>query len=113
ESITDHYIAIEGNRRVATLKILHAAPEAEDIRFSDIDLTKVDLKRLTQVPSYIVEARDEVHRFLGFRHIGGIKTWSAEAKARYLAAEIDRAAADGALNPFAAVGRTVGSNTQG
>jgi len=54
-----------------------------------------------------------VHRFLGFRHIGGIKTWSPEAKARYLLQEVDRSARAGTDDVFRAVARRVGSNTQG
>src|SRR5262249_6145244 len=52
-----------------------------------------------------------VRKYLGFRHIGGIKTWSAEAKARYIASEVDGLPSpDGA---FLEVARRVGSNLQG
>jgi hypothetical protein len=60
---------------------------------------------------FIVDSREEVRKYLGFRHIGGIKTWSAEAKARYLADEVK--IAKDLDNPFLDVARRVGSNVQG
>jgi len=109
-------VVLEGNRRLAALKILLGASEAvdQDLRPRLEDpLSHVKLRDLTDVPVYIVADRDEVHKYLGFRHIGGIKTWSAEAKARYLMLESDRAARGGVDNPFLEVARRVGSNSQG
>jgi hypothetical protein len=110
----DQYIALEGNRRLAALKILLGYPEAReaDLRFSVEDELSSEIRdSLSTIPIYVVPSRDEVRKYLGFRHIGGIKTWSAEAKARYIAGEVDRLEdPDGA---FLEVARRVGSNTQG
>ncbi len=106
------YIVLEGNRRLAALMILHGRPEASDIAF-DLEIPEGRLDELKAVPCFEVKKREEVFRFLGFRHIGGIKTWGAEAKARYLAAEVDKAVAQESTNPFRDVGRRVGSNAQG
>jgi hypothetical protein len=107
------WVVLEGNRRLAALKVLLQSPEAAEagVQF-DIDLDSVQRDRLEQIPAYIVAGRDEVRKYLGFRHIGGIKTWSPEAKARYVVEEVDRAAGDGEDRPFLAVARRVGSNTQ-
>ena len=76
--------------------------------------TEDQLGQLREVPCFVVADAEDVHRFLGFRHIGGIKTWSAEAKARYLLAEVYRAHEQfPEKNPFTVVGRAVGSNAQG
>jgi DNA-binding transcriptional ArsR family regulator len=107
------FVVLEGNRRLAALLILHRSVAAGDIGFVDIDPTADQLARLRETPCYVIESREAVHRFLGFRHIGGIKTWSAEAKARYLLQEVDRAAEEGAEDPFREVARRVGSNAQG
>ncbi len=110
------YVVLEGNRRLASLKIILATPEARAQGLEpllDTPPTKDRLKGLGKIPVYIVDDRDEVHRYLGFRHIGGIKTWSAEAKARYLFQESEKAAERGARNPFLVVARRVGSNSQG
>src|SRR5215813_7762779 len=105
------FTVLEGNRRLAALIILHHRPEAEDLSF-DIEVRKSDLARLRKIPCYEVKSRSEVYGFLGFRHIGGIKTWGAEAKARYIAREVDDAVKRGSKSPFKDVGKRVGSNTQ-
>ena len=117
ENVDGVHTVLEGNRRFAALAILlHLeTAEAADIEFSvEPTPTGEQLERLDNVPCFMVESPEDVHRFLGFRHIGGIKTWSAEAKARYLLAEVRRAhRQDRERNPFTTVGRAVGSNTQG
>ena len=89
-------------------------PEAAEagIQF-DIAIDSTQRESLAIVPCYIVAGRAEVRKYLGFRHIGGIKTWGPEAKARYVVDEVDRAVAAGEDRPFLAVARRVGSNTQG
>ena len=37
-----------------------------------------------EIPSLIAKNESDVHKFLGFRHITGIKNWNALEKARYL-----------------------------
>ena len=107
----------EGNRRLAALTILLQLETAAavEINFAlDQIPTDKDLDRLREIPCVIVPHIDDVHRFLGFRHIGGIKTWSAEAKARYLLTEVNRIhQLDLRSDPFITVGRAVGSNAQG
>ena len=110
------YVVLEGNRRLAALKVILGEPDALDqgiYPVLDSPPSKQRIAELRQVPVYVVDDRDEVHRYLGFRHIGGIKTWSAEAKARYLLQESEKAAERNAENPFLLVARRVGSNTQG
>ena len=112
-----NFVVVEGNRRLAALLILIQEPVAQDtgLRFQlDPEPTDARKDELREVPCYVVNSADEVHAFLGFRHIGGLKTWLPEAKARYLLAEVQRMVADhGADGVFAAVGRAVGSNAQG
>jgi hypothetical protein len=108
------YVVLEGNRRLATLMILLGSPHAEGITFDNVELSKARRAELSEVPCFEVLGRDQVFHFLGFRHIGGLKTWSPEAKARYLAKEIDSLAAEGKVaNPFEAVARQVGTDTPG
>lgn len=111
------WIVLEGNRRLATLMILLRLQPALD---ADVEFTlhpapqAAQIDALRTVPSYQVSSPEAVHEFLGFRHIGGIKTWSAEAKARYLLREVERVHKSGVSgNVFSVVGRRVGSNAQG
>lgn len=112
----DTWRVVEGNRRLATLMILLQLPPAvdADIRFLlDPEPSPARLQELRLAPCSVVADGSSVHGFLGFRHIGGIKTWSAEAKARYIAREVEQLQRDGAGNVFARVARRVGSNSQG
>ena len=110
-------VVVEGNRRLATLLILLQEPVAQETRLRfrlDEEPSAARLTELGEVPCYTVSSAEEVHSFLGFRHIGGLKTWLPEAKARYLLAEVERVVSTrGADGVFTAVGRTVGSNAQG
>lgn len=110
----DRYIVLEGNRRLSTLLILLGEPAAisEELSF-DVETSDARKRELRQVPCYVVASREEAQPFLGFRHIGGIKKWPADAKARYLAAEADRLYTSSDSDPFYVVGRQVGSNAQG
>ena len=109
----DEYIVVEGNRRLAALKILLGFPEADELQFFAIDPSEEQLEQLEEVPCFRISNRDQVHAYIGFRHIGGIKTWPPEAKARYVLAEVRRLVGNNVANPFRELGRRVGSNAQG
>ena len=109
----DGYTVVEGNRRLAALKILHDSPEADDAGFFGIHPSSAQLKALDEIPCFLIPDRDQIHAYIGFRHIGGLKTWPPEAKARYLLTEVHRLVDDGFDDPFRELGRRVGSNAQG
>jgi len=109
----DRYTVVEGNRRLAALKILHESPEADDAGFFGIHPSSAQLDTLVEIPCFLIPDRDQIHAYIGFRHIGGLKTWPPEAKARYLLAEVQRLVDEGFDNPFRELGRRVGSNAQG
>ena len=60
----DKYTVVEGNRRLAALKILHEAPEAGDARFLGIDPTPAQLEELEEIPCFPVSDRDVVHAYI-------------------------------------------------
>ena len=106
------YTVIEGNRRLATLKVLRGAPEADDLNLL-VESSPDRIEQLAEVPCFVVSSRDEIRAYVGFRHIGGIKTWDPEAKARYVLGEVTELATQGSPDPFRQLGRRIGSNTQG
>lgn len=106
-------VVVEGNRRLATLKILLGEPAAGDFEFTTIEASEDQLGRLRTVPCFVVDSRSEVSRFIGFRHIGGLRLWPPEAKARYVLEAVDGQVAAGDPEPFRSVGKQVGSNAQG
>lgn len=116
EDADGEYVVVEGNRRFATILILNQEPAAVDAGISfefDSPGQPDQLDRLKEIPCVVVADESEVRKFLGFRHIGGIRTWSAEAKARYIVAEVDSAVAAGSGQPFKEVGKRVGTNALG
>ena len=104
------FVAVEGNRRLATLKILLKDKSADGIEFAlDREPTKEELARLEMIP--VIKAdRDAVNAFIGFRHIGGIKLWSPEAKARWTFAHVEGLADSGEDDPFRKLAEEVGTD---
>lgn len=105
-------VVLEGNRRVATLKILLGLPEAGGLEFPDLDLPAKKKETLSTIPCFLVDQRNDVHAFLGFRHIGGIKGWSAEAKARYIYNQVRTLPAKNGDNAFDLISRRTGLEKQ-
>ncbi len=84
----DAYFVVEGNRRLAAIKLLlhpERAPSKrktiEGISNGTTDEIKSQIKKL---PVLIFEHRDHILEYLGYRHITGIQTWGPLAKAKYL-----------------------------
>ena len=80
----DRYHVIEGNRRLAALKLLSGELKAPEGRISIEEVCAQALHRPETVPCLIFSHSDRILRYLGFRHITGIKSWSSLQKARYL-----------------------------
>jgi hypothetical protein len=96
--------------------ILLQLPAASEAGLTfDVDPPPSDkqLDQLRRIPAFEVQDRDEVSRYLGFRHISGLKTWEPEAKARYLWTQVEEVASRGSPDPFYEIGRRVGSNALG
>ncbi len=107
---TGRYTVVEGNRRLASLLYIHGAVDED---YFDESPSDKQLARLEEVPCVFVESREAVRTYLGFRHVGGLKDWSPEAKARFIRAEVEERAARGEDRPFFRVAKAYGSNTQG
>jgi len=78
------YKVVEGNRRVSALKLMQNPTLAKEFSRKLVKAINQAEYKPTKIPSFIVEDEKEVHKFLGFRHITGIKNWNALEKARYL-----------------------------
>lgn len=91
ENEATEFIVVEGNRRLASAKLLLDVNLQNEIKVAR-DFPQVtpeianDLKIL---PVIIYPHRDEVIPYLGVRHIIGIRKWNPYAKARYLAKMIE------------------------
>lgn len=81
----DNYIVVEGNRRLAAVKLLNN-PSLATIKQSTIKdiLQEREVKDIPHsLPSYILTDREEADDYLGFRHVTGVKSWGALEKSKY------------------------------
>lgn len=88
-------IVVEGNRRLAALKLLDRALKKEKV--ADWVTTAMEgaaeekvRALLSEIPYLLVDSRDDVAAYLGFRHVTGIKQWDPAEKAEYIAKLIDQ-----------------------
>ncbi len=82
-----HLIVIEGNRRLAAVKLLNRELEPPTRRRISVEQLRKEavVTPPTELPCIEYPTRREVMRYLGYRHITGIKEWDALSKAKYLA----------------------------
>lgn len=82
--IDSKHKVIEGNRRLAAVMLLNN-PELADVQVSKIQRAVAEAKfKPTEIPCLIFKTEKEIHNYLGYRHITGIKEWKFLEKARYL-----------------------------
>lgn len=77
-------IVIEGNRRLAAVKVLLAGNKNKELGWAVPTLSKEARADLETIPT-IFATREEAWRFLGFKHVNGPAKWSSYAKASYIA----------------------------
>ncbi|RRS00054.1 hypothetical protein EIP75_22900 [Aquabacterium soli] len=97
----DAYIVVEGNRRLAATKLLNGQIEPPARRAGLVRQIRDGAIATppTSLPCIVYEDRRDVLRYLGYRHITGVKQWDSLSKAKYLAqlkdafhSELDRPA---------------------
>lgn len=85
EKTGPHYTVLEGNRRLAAVLLLCNQDLRMKVGATDLPrLTPAQSAALDTLPA-IVCRRDEVWRYMGFKHVNGPQAWGAEAKADYIA----------------------------
>lgn len=75
---------LEGNRRLASVKLLNH-PEIATVKTISVNEIYSSAKFHPQnIPCLIFDQEEDVRKYLGYRHITGIKPWGHSEKARYL-----------------------------
>lgn len=78
------YKVIEGNRRLSAVKLLKN-PNLVSVQRSKIQQVVNESEYYpTEIPCLVFKNSDEIHNYLGYKHITGIKEWKLLEKARYL-----------------------------
>jgi len=84
------YVVVEGNRRVATIKILLDSRKRTELAIRNWPaLDPAVVKDLSTIPAIVYPDRDSILPYLGVRHIAGIMKWDSYAKARYIASMVN------------------------
>ena len=108
EGSDNTFVVIEGNRRLATLKLLTDASKRRAVGVTSPEWSELadraQKMNLQRVPIIVYPDRAGLDDYLGFRHITGPTPWRPEAKARFIA----KLLTDG--EQIGEVARRIGSN---
>jgi len=85
QRIGDRWRVLEGNRRLAAIRLLQTPALAKGTGISVPSISDANLKTLREVSVYAVSNADQVREYIGFKHINGPHKWDAVAKARFAA----------------------------
>ncbi|GAB5466819.1 MAG: hypothetical protein Kapaf2KO_22550 [Candidatus Kapaibacteriales bacterium] len=77
-------IVVEGNRRVAALKILHGYYEIKLPHYIEEKITNELKEDTLEIPAIITKSRKESWKFIGFKHVNGPAKWGSFSKAQYI-----------------------------
>ena len=103
-------VVIEGNRRLAALKLLRDAIIGNPLssKWKELQVgVKAPKDLFEKIPYILVDTRKDVDAFLGFRHVTGIKEWRPAEKAQYISKLIDER-----KMTYEEVMRKIGSKTE-
>ncbi len=85
EAGSGRLVVIEGNRRLAAVKLLLDENLRERVGASGLPtLTDAQKRALNEVP-VVLTSRREQWQYLGFKHLNGPQDWDSIAKAEYIA----------------------------
>ena len=77
-------VVIEGNRRLAAVKLLLDPQMAQDLKLDIPSISQEEKSALQDLP-VLVDSRENAWRYLGFKHVNGPAKWSSFAKSQYIA----------------------------
>lgn len=81
----EKFYVIEGNRRLAAVRLLVDEAARTRLRATDLpSLTKAAITKLERLP-VIKTSRKDAWQYLGFKHVNGPAKWDSYAKAQYVA----------------------------
>lgn len=86
EDSSTRFTVVEGNRRLATVKLLLSPDLRTELGIRGWPSISAEVREdLVVLPVIVYSSRAEVLRYMGVRHIAGIKKWESFSKAIYVA----------------------------
>jgi len=83
----EKYTTIEGNRRLAAIKLIDN-PSLINVKIPSHITAKISdeiLASISKIPIIEVKERKDAWKFVGFKHVNGPAKWGSFAKAKYIA----------------------------
>lgn len=108
------FVVIEGNRRLTAAKLLNGELAPSSRRAKSIETIKeeVIVPAPFELPCLVYKERKDILRYLGYRHITGIKEWDSLSKAKYLAQLRDEFYSElGSVEQFKSLAKDIGSRS--
>lgn len=78
---------VEGNRRLTSVKLLNNpsdAPAQKSLVIKIAKEAKQENTSISTLPCMIFEKEEDIHDYLGYKHVTGIQPWNLRQKAKYL-----------------------------
>jgi len=106
------FCVVEGNRRLAALRLLQNHHLAT-FRKKSVEALALSKKVSSEkIPAFVYASRNDILDYLGYRHITGVKSWGALEKARYLKQLYDRHKTSDTQNTvFTILAKMIGSRS--
>lgn len=80
------FVVLEGNRRLAAVRVLRDDTLREKLKIADIPKLSAEQKTaLDTLPASVYKSRAEIWQYYGFRHINGPQPWDPYSKAQFIA----------------------------
>ena len=77
-------VVIEGNRRLAAVKLLRQPALGRDFNARIPTISHERKESLARIPG-LLKTREDAWRYLGFKHVNGPAKWGSYAKSQYIA----------------------------
>jgi ParB-like chromosome segregation protein Spo0J len=85
QRVKDKYRVLEGNRRLAAIRLLQNPGLGKEIGINVPKVPKAIVDTFDEVTVYAVANAAQARDYIGFKHINGPHRWDALAKARFAA----------------------------
>lgn len=85
EDKNKNFKVVEGNRRLTAVKLLNdpSIAPAQQSLVNKIQ-KEAEVKEILNLPCMVFEHENEIHDYLGYRHVTGIQPWNLRQKAKYV-----------------------------
>lgn len=107
----NNYTVVEGNRRVTSLKLLKNPNLATVHKQKIKQVLEETQERPESIPCIVFKSRESIMKYLGYRHITGIKQWGMFAKAKHLNSLLPTLETTGLTNQSGELAKIIGSRS--